>query len=619
MAGFEDLDVVVRWAEGTEAPELEAALANLGGPEKALAERLVALGHRRREFARQLGQTAKLAEIGLALAELVHDMRQPLSAISGFTQLWSEHPADPAAPAWVTEIRGQAVRLEQMVERLRRFARRCEEPASPPRADAAEAARQAVALFHKLPPGIKLSLEISNGAIPEVLADGVALQQVFFNLLGNARDALEGRPQGTILVRVEPFEGGARALVADDGAGISPEIRRRLFEPFVSSKGEAGTGLGLFICRELLAAHGGAVRSVEPAPPPFRTAFAIELKAAPGGTPSPARIAGSPSDTAAAQLVDEMRAAVAEALPGRRALVADEQPGMRRAMRVLLADEPGLEVIEAGDAAGAAAALDGAPALLVLEKSLGAGVSGLEILRLARSRELGVEALVVTGQPSLQSALEAIALGAADYLIKPLEPVEQLRARVRELLARQRRRLLLRALDSRVRVWAERALSARSEAFASARLRASLERLAARPEGPGLFLVADDAQAPRELALAGHRAQGPVDWAGARAALLEGRCDALFLGPGAPAEPALDLAAQARALPWPVPVVWSAPLPRFELAVQALRASGGALALRPADPKSLGPLLGRVARLHREETRALALGRALEELGIRWE
>ncbi len=616
MAEFEDLEVVLRWAEGAEVPALEAVLQRLQGPEKAMAERLLALGQRRRAFARQLGHTAKLAEMGLALAGIVHDMRQPLSAISGFAQLWTEHPADPAAKTWVGEIRGQASRLEQMVERLRRFARRGEEPAAATRADAAEAAREAVALFPKLPPGIQLSLDVSRSPCPEALADHGALQQVLFNLLSNARDAFEGREQGAIAVRVEPLEAGVRILVADDGAGIPPEVRSRLFEPFATSKGEAGTGLGLYLCRQLLLPQGGAVQCLDPAPAPFRTAFAVDLKAAPAEVESAAAVARDPSGAAARQLVEEMRAAVAAARPARRALVADEQPAMRRALRVLLADEPGLQVLEAGDAASAAAALGGAPAVLVLEKTLGSGVSGLELLRLARSRDVGAEAIVVTGQPSLQSALDALELGAADYLVKPLEPVDQLRGRVRELLARQRRRLLLRSLDSMARVWAERALAVRSDRFARGSLRSALERLAARPEGPGLFLVLDDAPAAQEVALAGHRAQGRIDWAGAPAALLESRCDAVVIGASLPVEAALDLIARARSLPWPVHALWSGPIPRFDWAVQAIRAGGGGLALRPADRKGLGALLTALVRAHREETRALALGRALEELEI---
>jgi signal transduction histidine kinase/DNA-binding NarL/FixJ family response regulator len=657
VTGFEDLDIILRWAEGAEVPDLDGALTRLSGPERAMAERLVALGRRRREFARQLVHTAKLSEVGLALAQLVHDMRQPLSAISGFAQLWLEHPADSEARAWVGEIRVQATRLEQMIERLRRFVRRSEEPSTAPRDDAAQAAREAASLFHKLPPGTRLTLEISRDPMPQVVAERGALQQVFFNLLGNARDALEGREQGSILLRVEPFEGGVRALVADDGTGIPPEVRGRLFEPFVTSKGEAGTGLGLFICRELVAAHGGSILEVEPAPAPFSTAFAVVLKAAPEPAENRARaprgpsvwsvakvisvrsgpakpafaLSGLPPRTpaadvlsqrsmaAAAQLAEEIRAAASEVMPGRRVLVADEHPAMRRAMRVLLADVPSLEVLEAGNAASATAALDGAPALLVLERSLEAGVSGLEILRLARARNLGVEALIVTGQPSIRSALDALELGVGDFLIKPLEPVEQLRVRVRELLARQRRRLLLRSLDSKVRVWAERALSMPPGTFPPGRLLDSFERLAARPEGPGLFLVLEDAKALELIPLSGHRALGPVRLAGAPAALMEGRCDALFLGPEVPTEAALDLTAQARSLAWPVPVIWSAPMSRFETAVQAIRAGAGALTLRSADPKSFAPMLSNVLRAHREETRALALGRALEELDIGWE
>jgi DNA-binding NtrC family response regulator len=237
-------------------------------------------------------------------------------------------------------------------------------------------------------------------------------------------------------------------------------------------------------------------------------------------------------------------------------------------------------------------------------------------LRWARARDLGLEAIVVTGQPSLQSALEALELGAADYLLKPIEPVDHLRGRVRQALARQRRRLLLRALDSTARVWAERALAMGADEPLAAPLCAALERLAQRPEGPARLLVVCDAEAAEQVAHAGHLSESPVDVAGAQAALLGGPFDALLVGAGAPAAQAFELTAQARALPWPVPVIWGAPTVHFDDAVRAIRAGATALVQRPIEARAFGQTLARLVRHSREETRALALERVLDALDV---
>jgi signal transduction histidine kinase len=281
-----------RCAEGVDMPEIDSAPAGLDAPERGLAERLVE-PRRRCNITQQLTHTAKLAEVGLAMAELVHDLRQPLTAISGFAQLLHDHPADAEAPAWVAEIRRQSTRLEQMIERLRCFVRPSDEPREA-RADVSAAAREAVSLFYSLPPGVALDLEIAQGDLPKVGAEPGALVQVLFNLLANARDALGEREHGRILVRVEATGTGVRAWVADNGTGILPEIRSRLFEPFATSKGAAGTGLGLYICRELVASWGGTIGLVEPTRAPYRTAFAVDLPAVqplPSAQPRPAQVA----------------------------------------------------------------------------------------------------------------------------------------------------------------------------------------------------------------------------------------------------------------------------------------------------------------------------------------
>jgi signal transduction histidine kinase len=101
-----------------------------------------------------------------------------------------------------------------------------------------------------------------------VCGDRSQLQQVAFNLLSNAIDALEGVEPGSrrLRLRVDPSDvRAARVEIEDSGGGIDPDILPRLFTRFVSSKPK-GMGLGLVICKSIIEAHGGEIRA-SPAQP----------------------------------------------------------------------------------------------------------------------------------------------------------------------------------------------------------------------------------------------------------------------------------------------------------------------------------------------------------------
>jgi len=113
------------------------------------------------------------------------------------------------------------------------------------------------------------------------------LRQLFANLISNAIDATP--PGGCVRIEVspavnwrDPSKRGVSVVVADTGSGIPEQVRRRIFEPFLTTKGDAGTGLGLWVCDDIVKRHGGRLRLKTRTHGRSGTAFSIFL---PAGVP----------------------------------------------------------------------------------------------------------------------------------------------------------------------------------------------------------------------------------------------------------------------------------------------------------------------------------------------
>jgi two-component system sensor kinase FixL len=96
------------------------------------------------------------------------------------------------------------------------------------------------------------------------MADRIQLQQVVFNLVRNAIEAMADRAGAELTIATRLTSAGIELRVADRGPGLPAEVAERLFEPFVTTK-ESGMGIGLPICRSIVRAHGGDIHA-EPGP-----------------------------------------------------------------------------------------------------------------------------------------------------------------------------------------------------------------------------------------------------------------------------------------------------------------------------------------------------------------
>jgi two-component system, LuxR family, sensor kinase FixL len=232
---------------------------------------------RLRELQAELLHVSRLSAAGEMAAALAHELNQPLTAAASAVQaarrtLASASPEGlDGQPPEVREAMDlaaeQARRAGQIVRRLRDFVARGE---ADPRLESLprlveEAA--ALALVGAKERRVAVALRIEPG-LPPVLADRVQVQQVLFNLMRNALEAMDdgqGPARGggeaprrrELVVAAGPAGAGSvEVAVVDTGPGLAPEVAGRLFEPFVSTKPE-GMGVGLSICRSIVEAHGG--------------------------------------------------------------------------------------------------------------------------------------------------------------------------------------------------------------------------------------------------------------------------------------------------------------------------------------------------------------------------
>ncbi|HEX8491720.1 MAG TPA: ATP-binding protein [Pyrinomonadaceae bacterium] len=251
-----------------------------------MSRKMAADIERLRELNEQLIRTEKLAAAGTLAAGVAHEVNNPLASISSLIQILQTRPLTESNVAEQREmlrlISQQIARITQVLRDMMDFAR-----VRPPLRASQDINRIIeasirLASFDKGFQKLQLRTSLDREA-PPVFADADQLQQVFLNLLLNARDAMPDGGHLHVRTQYRPLHEEITIEFADTGTGIAPEHRAHVFDPFFTTKpAGTGTGLGLAVCYGIITAHDGRIELLPNNGRGTRVLIALPLKTAMG-------------------------------------------------------------------------------------------------------------------------------------------------------------------------------------------------------------------------------------------------------------------------------------------------------------------------------------------------
>lgn len=231
-----------------------------GQPERMLGVGMDITSNKLAEDA--LRKSEKLAAAGRLAATIAHEINNPLEAVTNLLYLIRLNDAwDDTARSYVAQAEHELARIAHVTRQTLGFYR---DTTLPHRMDLPKIVEEVLSLY--LPRIQAKNIRLSREYEETVQVSGLAgeIRQVISNLVANAIDALP--MEGALRIRVHhgrelanSNRPGGRIVIADTGGGIAPDHRKKLFEPFYTTKQDVGTGLGLWVSREIVQKHGGSI------------------------------------------------------------------------------------------------------------------------------------------------------------------------------------------------------------------------------------------------------------------------------------------------------------------------------------------------------------------------
>jgi PAS domain S-box-containing protein len=234
-----------------------------------------------RESQEMLRKTEKLATAARLAATFAHEINNPLEAVVNLIYIVKEIDGLPDAAVQPLEL------AEHELERVSHIARQTlgfyRESKVPGQVDLPSIVQNVIKLYSNKLKNKSIRVDCEFGECPPVLGLAGELTQVVSNLISNAADAVAA--DGMIRVQLSAVQesGGtwARFVVEDNGPGIGQDLKNRIFEPFFTTKTDVGTGLGLWVTKEIVHRHGGRIEAISKSSQEHGAIFIILLPSAP--------------------------------------------------------------------------------------------------------------------------------------------------------------------------------------------------------------------------------------------------------------------------------------------------------------------------------------------------
>jgi PAS domain S-box-containing protein len=377
--------------------------------------------HDQRLIREQALRTARMKDEFLATVS--HELRTPLNAILGWSRLLRGGALPSGTQVKALEaVERNAVAQVQLIDDLLDISRiisgktRVDFELTNPAA-AVEAAIDAIQPA-SIAKGVKIVSTVDHSR--SVIADAARLQQIVWNLIGNA---VKFTPEhGQVTVTLEPADSQIQIVVSDTGIGIGPEFLPHLFERFSQEDGsirraKGGLGIGLAITKHLVELHGGSIRA-ESRGEGQGTKIVVTLP-----------LADAQAEAKRAKVVPRKRASRPEdnhpELNGVRLLLVEDDPDSSEVMLAVLADY-GVRVTHAVSAERALERLTEQPFDVILSDIGLPGQDGYELMRAVRANPTfaAIPAAAVTAYAHVEDRRRALAAGYQMHIAKPVEPSE---------------------------------------------------------------------------------------------------------------------------------------------------------------------------------------------------
>jgi two-component system NtrC family sensor kinase len=249
-----------RWLESTGTNQIGNSAVNgivINARDISAAKEAEAEIERQRE---NLHQREKLAAMGSLLAGVAHELNNPLSIVVGRATMLQEEAADERTRSIADKIRAAAERCARIVKTFLAMARQRKPQQSAVAINTVLGDCVEILGYSLRTAGISVEMQLAPD-LSSILGDADQLHQVFLNLIVNAQQAMETQASPRRLRIVSERQGNSlRILIADNGPGIAPAIRSRIFNPYFTTKPPGGgTGVGLAVSLGIVESHDGSL------------------------------------------------------------------------------------------------------------------------------------------------------------------------------------------------------------------------------------------------------------------------------------------------------------------------------------------------------------------------